>query len=268
MWHCLTDLRDIKAEGDGAVDPLAELNDKAFAALGAFLEGDLPLNQALDQLAHLACLAVPGCHMVGITLFDGETPTTAIHTHPEPPKIDQAQYDAGRGPCLDAMRLGQVNRIDDTAVDTRWPEFARAACDLGVRSTLGLPMRVGDRSVGGFNMYSSTPDAFVGEATDVAALFAAQAGLAVAGSLAYWHQRSLVQHLEEALKNRPVIEQAKGMIMARESVTADEAFDVLRRASQRENRKLRDIAVDIVRRALALAEPDSEAGAEGELEAG
>ncbi|MEY2477894.1 MAG: hypothetical protein QOG87_3209 [Actinomycetota bacterium] len=249
------------------MDPMAELNDKAFAALGAFLEGDLPLNQALDQLAHLACRAVPGCDMVGITLFDGETPITAIHTHPEPPKIDQAQYDAGRGPCLDAMRLGQVNRIDDTATDTTWPEFARAALDLGVRSTLGLPMRVGERSVGGFNMYSSTAEAFRGEAADVAALFAAQASLAVAGSLAYWHQRSLVQHLEEALKNRPVIEQAKGMIMAREGVTADEAFDVLRRASQRQNRKLRDIAVEIVERALARSGTDSGSNGDGEPEA-
>jgi GAF domain-containing protein len=234
----------------GAVDPVADLNDKAFSALGGFLGGDLPLSEALDQLAHLACLAVPDCEMVGITLFDGENPTTAIHTHPEPPGIDQAQYDAGRGPCLEAMRTGQVSRIGDTSTDERWPEFAAAAAGAGVRSTLALPMRVGHRVVGGFNLYSRSAGAFAGGAAETAALFAAQAGLAVAGSLAYWHQRGLVQHLEEALVNRPVIEQAKGIIMAREGVTADEAFDVLRRASQRQNRKLRDIAVEIVQRAV------------------
>ena len=237
----------------GAVDPVADLNDKAFSALGAFLGGDLPLNETLDQLAHLACLAVPDCEMVGITLFDGEKPTTAIHTHAQPPAIDQAQYDAGRGPCLDAMRTGEVNRIRDTATDERWPEFAAAAAGAGVRSTLALPMRVAHRIVGGFNLYSRNVEGFEGAAVETAALFAAQAGMAVAGSLAYWHQRELVQHLEEALKNRPVIEQAKGMIMAREGVTADEAFDVLRRASQRQNRKLRDIAVEIVQRAVDRA---------------
>ena len=247
----------------GAVDPVADLNDKAFSALGAFLGGDLPLNETLDQLAHLACLAVPDCQMVGITLLEGEQPMTAIHTHAEPPKIDQAQYDAGRGPCLDAMRTGDVCRIGDTSVDERWPEFARAAADLGVRSTLGLPMRVGDRIVGGFNLYSTNVEAFAGEAAETAALFAVQAGLAVAGSLAYWHQRGLVQHLEEALKNRPVIEQAKGMIMAREGVTADEAFDVLRRASQRQNRKLRDIAVEIVQRAVDRAETNGNGNGNG-----
>ncbi len=60
------------------MDPVAGLNDKAFAALGALLAGDTPLNQALDQLAHLACVAVPGCDMVGVTLFDDGVPTTAI----------------------------------------------------------------------------------------------------------------------------------------------------------------------------------------------
>ena len=235
------------------MDPVADLNDKAFAALGAYLEGDLPLNQALDQLAHLACLAVPGCTMVGITLFDGSTHTTAIHTHDEPPVIDQAQYDADRGPCLDAMRHGRVEHMADTAADDRWPEFAAAARAVGVQSTLSLPMLVGDRVVGGFNMYGLQPDAFTGDSAKTAAEFAAQAGLAVGSALAFWQQHELVHHLEEALKSRPVIEQAKGMIMAREGVDADEAFDILRRASQRQNRKLRDVAVEIVERSVERA---------------
>ena len=239
-------------DGIGTVDPVAQLSDKAFEALGAFLAGDVPLNQALDQLAQLACLAVPDCQMVGITLFDGTTPTTAIHTHAEPPKIDQAQYDSGRGPCLDAMRTGRVERLPDTAAEDRWPEFAEAARDVGIRSTLSLPMRAGERVVGGFNMYGAEPDGF-GESADTAGLFAAQAGLAVASSLAYWHQHGLVQHLEEALRTRPAIEQAKGIIMAREGVDADEAFDILRRASQRQNRKLRDLAADVVERSVARA---------------
>lgn len=245
-------------EGNGAVDPVVELNDKAFAALGSFLAGYTPLNQALDQLAHLACVAVPDCEMVGITLFDGDRPLTAIHTHPEPPKIDQAQYDAGRGPCLDAMRTGEVRRIADTEADDQWPEFSAAAADLGVRSTLSLPMRVGTRVVGGFNMYSPHVDGFGGDAAETAGLFAVQAGLAVAGSLAYWHQHELVQHLEEALRSRPIIEQAKGIIMASEGATADEAFDALRRASQRQNRKLRDIAAEIVDRAVARARSEAQ----------
>ena len=83
---------------------------------------------------------------------------------------------------------------------------------------------------------------------------AAQAGLAVASSLSYWHEHSLVLHLQEALRSRPVIEQAKGILMASQGCDADEAFDTLRRASQRENRKLRDVAVDFVDRAVRRAQ--------------
>jgi GAF domain-containing protein len=240
-------------DGIGTVDPVAALNDRAFGALGAFLAGDVPLNQTLDQLARLACLAVPGCEMVGITLYDGETPITAIHTHADPPRIDEAQYHSGRGPCLDAMRFGEIQCIEDTAADERWPEFSRAAVEVGVRATLALPLRVGDRVVGGFNLYSHEPTAFASTASDTAGLFAAQAALAVGSALAYWHQHGLVQHLEEALKSRPVIDQAKGMIMAQQGVTADEAFDVLRRASQRQNRKLRDVAAEMIDAAVARA---------------
>jgi AmiR/NasT family two-component response regulator len=51
------------------------------------------------------------------------------------------------------------------------------------------------------------------------------------------------------MESRAAIEQAKGILMARQHCTADDAFDILRRASQRENRKLRDIADEMVRRA-------------------
>jgi GAF domain-containing protein len=240
------------------MEPLAQLDDPAFQALAAFLSGDIPLNKALDQLAQLACVAVPGCEMAGLTLFEGDAPATVIHTHAEPPLIDQAQYDAGRGPCLDAVRYREVYRLDDTTTDDRWPEFARAASQHGVRSTLSLPMLVGERTVGGFNLYSRQVHAFDDDAAETAGRFAIQAALAAASSLAYWHQHTIVQHLEAALASRPVIEQAKGIIMAGEGLTPDEAFDVLRRASQRENRKLRDVASDIVARAVARARPRTE----------
>jgi GAF domain-containing protein len=245
------------------MDRLGQLNDPAFRALGAFLSGDVPLNQALDQLAALACRAVPGCHMASITLFEGDAPTTAVHTHPEPPIIDAAQYAAGRGPCLDAVRLGEVQRLDDTATDGRWPEFAGAALAQGVRSNLALPMVVQDRAVGGFNLFSNDVAAFDGDAADTAGLFAALAGLAVAGSLAYWHQHGVVQHLEEALRTRPAIEQAKGIIIARDGVAPEEAFDILRRASQRSNRKLREIAVEIVERAVQPPPSDGTRNGDG-----
>ncbi len=70
----------------------------------------------------------------------------------------------------------------------------------------------------------------------------------MANAQAYWGARDHIKNLDEAMRSRAVIEQAKGILMARSSLDPDEAFDMLRRASQRENRKLRDVATDLVDR--------------------
>jgi GAF domain-containing protein len=248
----------LSQEDGAAVDPLESLKDPAFRTLGTFLIGDVPLHHALLRLAELACVAVPGCDMAGLTLLDGERPTTAVATTEQPPRIDAAQYEAGKGPALDAIRLAEVQHIDDTETERRWPEFVAAARAEGVGSVMSVPMVVAEWVVGACTMYGHAPGAFAGDAAETASLFAGQAALAVASSLSYWHEHSLVLHLQEALRSRPVIEQAKGILMAGQGITADEAFDTLRRASQRENRKLRDVALDLVERAVQRARDGAE----------
>ena len=65
--------------------------------------------------------------------------------------------------------------------------------------------------------------------------------------------REEVANLKRALKTREVIGMAKGVLMARECCHPDEAFDMLRRASQRENRKLAEVAEQIVKQNTAQA---------------
>ena len=88
-------------------------------------------------------------------------------------------------------------------------------------------------------LYSRQPDAFDCEAEAVGAVLAAHAGVALATA----RER---EHLQEALHSRDVIGQAKGILMIREGVDEDGAFDILRRASQRMNLKLREIAQQVV----------------------
>jgi AmiR/NasT family two-component response regulator len=76
-------------------------------------------------------------------------------------------------------------------------------------------------------------------------------------ALAYWTAHQEAANLSRAMEHRAVIEQAKGIIMASQHCGPDEAFDLLRRASQRENRKLRDLAVDLVERTGVAKEATS-----------
>jgi len=220
--------------------------NQGLAALSTFVVGHSTLGETLDRVADLACATVPGADLVGLTMLKGGKPTTSVFTDPLSPELDQAQYESGAGPCLAAFRDGEIYRIESTATEERWPEFSRAANAKGIESTLSLPLMVDGQAMGALNMYSKTPKSFDGAAAEIGMAFAGQAAVAVANAQAYWEAKDVADQLGEAMKSRAVIEQAKGILMAAQGCTPDDAFAMLVKASQRSNRKLRDLAQDIV----------------------
>jgi GAF domain-containing protein len=222
--------------------------EDSFAALSAFFVGESTMESTLQHVAELACRAVPGTTYVGMSLRmpNGKAATT-VFNDPDVAEIDQAQYDADSGPCLDALRTGEVMRIDSTRLDEEWPEFSRACLDHGIHSTLSLPLTVEGETSGALNLYSGETKGFDEDKTHTAMLFAAQAAIVLANATAYWGARAKAEQLEAALSSRAVIEQAKGIIMSTMRCGADEAFQLLVKQSQQQNRKLREVAEEIVR---------------------
>jgi AmiR/NasT family two-component response regulator len=94
-------------------------------------------------------------------------------------------------------------------------------------------------------MYSRSQK-FTQEDEDAGRVFGPPAAVVVANARAYEKSRQLVDQLQEALRSRDVIGQAKGVLRARTGCTADEAFDMLREMSQRKNMKLRDVAHEVI----------------------
>jgi GAF domain-containing protein len=221
-------------------DPLA-----GVSGLSQLVVPNEDLDATLQRVADLSLQEVEDCDMAGITLLRDGSPVTAVFTNPEAPEIDSAQYNSGRGPCLDAFHTGTVLQIADTGTETRWPEFCAEAAKHGVRSTLSLPLVVGETSLGALNLYSSTPACFGEHAT--ALVFAAQAAVVLANSQAYWAAHQLSGQLERALASRAAIDQAKGILMATRRCSADDAFEILRTESNTTNRKLREVAADVIR---------------------
>lgn len=227
---------------------------QALNALSRFLVSQSSMGETLARVAEITTTALPAATMAGIAVLgDDGKPTTAVFTDEAAPDIDEGQYASGRGPCLDAWREKRVVRVDDMddAADD-YPEFAKAARAQGVQSTLSLPLIAGDRGVGALNLYARVKDGFTSNDEALGADLAAAAAVVLANSNDYWSAAELGEQLAEAMRSRAVIEQAKGMLMAQSpDLTAEGAFDLLRRASQRENVKLREIAQRIVeRRAL------------------
>jgi GAF domain-containing protein len=220
--------------------------DEGFSALSQFFINDGTLGDTLLRVAELACDVSPA-DMAGITMLVDGRPRTGVFTDPEAPEIDTAQYDSGRGPCLDAFRDQQVYRINSTEEEQRWPEFTKEARAHGIVATLSTPMIARSESLGALNLYSRTAR-FDEEASARVLAFARHAAIVLANAQLYWDARQLTENMQQAMRSRSTIDQAMGVLMADGGRRPDEAFQLLVRASQRENRKLRDISAEIVSR--------------------
>ena len=226
--------------------PLGE----SLAALSRFFVGDGTLEQTLQRVCDLTVEAVPAAGLVGITMMVEGRKRTAVFTDETAPEVDQAQYDTGEGPCLDAFEQQRTFVIESTSESGPWPAFRQAAAAHGIGSTLSLPLGVDRQPLGAMNLYAYSERGFGDRDRAIGELFASQAAIVLANAQAYWDARSLGERLGDAMKSRAVIEQAKGMLMAAKRCDEEHAFQMLVNASQRENIKLRDIAARIVETAV------------------
>ncbi|MGY1733702.1 ANTAR domain-containing protein [Geodermatophilus sp. SYSU D01045] len=221
--------------------------EELWRALSRLQLADRALEDVLDEITRIAADHVPGAESTSITLVRGDTATTAAHHGDMALAADELQYERGYGPCLDAGRGGVVLRIDDTHTETRWPDYVPRVVEVGVRSSLSMPLPYQGTTIGALNTYSSRPAAFTSDGSADAAREVAEAvAVAVANADAHAQLGEHARNMELAMQSRAVIEQAKGVLMAQRHVDADAAFELLREASQRYNRKLRDIATGIV----------------------
>ena len=207
----------------------------------------LGINELLTELAMLAAGEQGGGGAsCGIVLLVGGLPSAIAWSDELAARVELIQQAIPDGPCLSAMRTGQVAGMEDTAQPGQWAEFGGRAAAAGVGSSLSAPLTVGDRPVGALNLYAPGAGAF----GDTRFRWARGVAAAVSGVLALAASRAeqerQVEDLRAALDARAVIDQAIGIVMGQQRCTSDKAFDVLRRASQRRNVKLRDVAAGIV----------------------
>lgn len=228
----------------GGVDGLAARS--AFAELSKIMLGDQPLGAALQRVAELAQRTIPEVDQVSVTLMRGGRPETVVFTGGLAVSLDERQYESGFGPCLDAAVTGQTIVVANDDPDSRYADFSRAAWKAGVTHTVSVGLPVPQRVIGGLNLYASTAEPIEESTVDLAEAFAGYAAVAVANAALYSSTADQVRQLQQAVKSRTVIDQAKGILMGRGYYPADAAFEELVKTSQRENRKLRDVAQTIV----------------------
>ena len=223
----------------------SSLDSAAGQLLGLLVESP-DLDAFLDKIVHLAAEVVKPAAACGLTVRRDGQPYSAATSNQLAAQVDQLQYDSDEGPCLHALRSGTVVEIYDLSQDDRWPDYRPHALAHGIGSSLSLPLIVESESLGALNLYSTTAAAFAGPQRQQAETFAHQCSAALAVSLRQLRQAAVQQQLAEAMVSTSVIDQAIGILMSQQRCTASTAFDLLRQASQNRNRKLRDVAGDII----------------------
>ncbi len=208
--------------------------------LARLLEAEDDVEATLTAVVHAAVGTVPGADHASISSVKKRQ---EVHTLAATGQLsracDRAQYEAGQGPCLDSLYDQKTVRLPDMRTEQRWPDFAKRAEEVGVASMLSVQMYVDGDDLGALNLASAQVDAFDDESEHVALLFASHAAVAMAGA-------QQQEQLHSALETRDLIGQAKGILMERFRITGDKAFQLLVRASQTTNRRLPDIAEELV----------------------
>jgi GAF domain-containing protein len=224
---------------DGYVRTLEELT-------GLLLE-ESSLLGLLEQVLELTSEAVDSCAAVSVTVVDERGRyVTAAASGPDAREVDATQYELDEGPCIDSLHTGRVHHLADLQTEQRWPGFCERARQLGYRTVLAVPLTAGRDTIGALNVFAAGPNGLSEDDIALAGRIAAPAATTLANARAYGSVSRLATQLQEALESRALIEQAKGIVMARERCSADQAFELLRQASQTGNRKLRDVAASVV----------------------
>jgi transcriptional regulator with GAF, ATPase, and Fis domain len=214
---------------------------EAMAAAARDMQDSDDIQTLLEMAVDLAVRDVTDAEAASVTVAHRHgVASTSASSHASARHADELQYAAGEGPCLSAVWDHPLIRVDDIASESRWPAWvAHMEAESGYRSMLVLRLFTAQDRLGALNLYAGRPGAFDQADVDYGEAFAAHIAVALRSAIE-------ISGLNIALDGRTVVGQAQGLLMERFGLDAAGAFATLTRVSSHTNRKLRDIAQELV----------------------
>ncbi|BCW80157.1 GAF and ANTAR domain-containing protein [Arthrobacter sp. NicSoilC5] len=218
-------LQEVLVGAKNAVEFLSGLSGMAAAAVSAAAGDDIEC---------------------AVTLKLRRRPTTAAGSSARALELDLIEQALGDGPCIRALREMAPVLIDDVARDPRWTKYNQELAGRGVQSTLGVPLEISSEASAALNFFATKPGVFTADVYDKAAGFAAAAHNTLHLSVRIHTAQNRADDLEAALESRTAINLACGVIMAQNRCSQEEAMEILTKVSSNRNRKLRDVAKELI----------------------
>lgn len=240
------DSRDTPREGQ-VVGSVPQVDLREVAHVMRSLSNEIAHDDPQSPLQRLVCVAVDrvrGTRWASVSLLRTGTFSTPAATDEAATRADQLQYEIGSGPCVDAALDDSVYVAGDVTSGGRWRTWGeRVASEVGVHSVFAQRLHLLDDSqhIASLNIYSDQRAAFDDHAVGMGLVLATHAAAILRESTS----RGRADHLTRALESNREIGVAMGVLMHQHRLTRDQAFDLLRVASQDSNRKLADIASEV-----------------------
>jgi transcriptional regulator with GAF, ATPase, and Fis domain len=203
------------------------------------------LDKVVWEAAMIAVRAIDEVDACGVTVLREGSPVSIMPGTAPYGDLEQRQYEQDDGPVVQAMRTGKVVVVSSMSTERSWDGYPAFAAERGVGASICLPLVVGEQVLGAITLYAKGDCDFTASRR-IAELVSDLASTALSCMSAHAEKAQLTDQLRQALESRAVIEQAKGVLMARHGCDADRAFNLLRRSSQHRNIKLRDIAAIVM----------------------
>lgn len=209
------------------------------------------IGEVLYQLTDQT-VAVVGCDGAGVAIRNGGTLQFVTATDEPISRIEQHQIDTGQGPCQEAFDTGRVATSGELDAESRWPDYRRQAVELGARAVVGIPMVAREETIGALNLYWFDSHEPTKAELDAAGLLAEMAAAYIANLVVLTNAERLNKQLHTALESRVVIEQAKGIIAEQTGLEPAAAFERLRSHARSTQRRLHQVAAEVVAGELEL----------------
>lgn len=169
--------------------------------------------------------------------------------------LERVQENWQEGPCIDAVASAAPVTVPDIAAPDaaeRWLDYTVAAKSAGIQAVAGIPMLAEEKAIGAINLYDSHTRNWSAEDLRVAAIFASIATGYLTHASAAQQQQRTAEQLQQALNTRLIIEQAKGVLAAKQQTTVDDAFAALRSYAREHNARIHEVSRAVVNGDLLL----------------
>jgi GAF domain-containing protein len=226
---------------------------RAFVRLADTLASDFDVVDFLHGLS-ADSVEILRAAAAGVMLADGRGGLRLIASSDERMRLlELFELQGAQGPCLDAYSSGRTVQANAADSRARWPAFAPEASDAGFQLMCAVPLRVRTDVIGALNLFRRDDEPFTGAEIEIAQAMAEMAAIGLIQERAARERNLLTSQLQAALNSRVIIEQAKGMIAEYLTMTVDDAFDLLRSYAHYHNRRLSEVASDVVDRRITSA---------------